>query len=343
MSDFAGAGDSGNLVVRMNISPQDFKDEWKELEPQQPRPSRSGFWVALAAAAFLLLGVCALTSFLWQRGALAQVGLPGDEPTPAPGDATAGAGANATPLGEATAVSEATAEIAATVTVPGTTAPPTPLPVTDIVVGRMLAPATLDAEAAEWAGVGAIPSAYRVFAAPEWDGSDDLDVSWQLAWDPENLYGFVTVVDDSHVQTQAGNSAFRGDSVELQIDTERDADFGPGFSPDDFQISLSPGDFQSIPPSAFRFQGTAAGDMLDATTPTFSRAVARPTDTGYVLEFAIPWPDLNMTPSPGLVLGVALNANDNDQPGTAIQEVLKSHVPTRRFSDPTSWGTLTLQ
>ena len=69
---------------------------------------------------------------------------------------------------------------------------------------------------------------------------------------------------------------------------------------------------------------------------------ARQTEQGYNLEAAIPWPDIGLTPSPGLVVGVALNVNDNDTPGTAVQELMKSHIATRAFRDPTSWGTLTL-
>jgi hypothetical protein len=331
----------------MNISPQDFKDEWKELEPQQPRTSRTGFWVAMAAAAFLLLGICALTTYLWQRGALAQAGLSGGETsaTPDPGQPTTptanpGAGSNATPLVGATTTSPA---IAPTVTLPGGTAQPPPGAAADVIVGRMSSPAAVDGDPAEWTDRPGVTSAYLVFSADDWDGTDDLEATWQLAWDPENLYGFVTVVDDIHVQTRTGREAFLGDSVELQIDTQRDADYGPGLSPDDFQISLSPGDFQTIPVSAFRFQGTDGGDMLDAPTPTYTRVAAQRTGNGYRLEFAIPWPDLNMTPMPGMVLGLALNANDNDRPGTAVQEVLKSNAPTRRFSDPTTWGTLTLE
>jgi hypothetical protein len=48
-------------------------------------------------------------------------------------------------------------------------------------------------------------------------------------------------------------------------------------------------------------------------------------------------------PEPDLIVGVALNANDNDTPGTAVQEVMMSHVATRTLRDPTGWGTLTLK
>ena len=70
---------------------------------------------------------------------------------------------------------------------------------------------------------------------------------------------------------------------------------------------------------------------------------ARQMAQGYHLEAAIPWQDLSLSPTPGLVIGLALNVNDNDTPGTAVQEVMKSHVATRAFQDPSSWGSLTLR
>jgi hypothetical protein len=70
---------------------------------------------------------------------------------------------------------------------------------------------------------------------------------------------------------------------------------------------------------------------------------ARQTPEGYNLEAAIPWNDLNLAPAPGLLIGLSLNANDNDSPGTAAQEIMKSHISTRTFTDPSSWGTLTLR
>ncbi len=131
--------------------------------------------------------------------------------------------------------------------------------------------------------------------------------------------------------------------MELQIDADRLGDYGPTISPDDYQISLSPGDFAGLMPSAFRFQGTSAGAMLDATAPHSIAVSATPNGAGYVLEAAIPWRDLGLTPAAGLVIGLAVNVNDNDRPGTAAQEMMKSSAPNRRFADPTTWGTLTLQ
>jgi hypothetical protein len=68
--------------------------------------------------------------------------------------------------------------------------------------------------------------------------------------------------------------------------------------------------------------------------------ISQPTAVGYNVEEAIPWSDLNLAPVEGLILGLALNANDNDTPGTAVQEVMKSHIASRTLTDPSGWGTL---
>ena len=312
----------------------DWDSAWQGLEPKQPRSRRGCYPWALAAAALLTLAVLALAVFARQRGADDGGGLvlPGTvtPATVAPGE-TAAPGATATPG----------TGLAATATLPGELLTPSPPPETNVVAGRF-AP-ILDGDPADWAGQPAYTSPYTVFTGDTWDGSDDLAATWQIGWDETFLYIAVSVADDVHSQSQTGNQAFRGDSVELQIDADRGGDLGPTLSTDDFQISLSPGDFGALQPSAWLFQGTAGGDMGDAPAGNLITVLARPTDGGYTLEAAIPWRDLNIAPTPGLVIGLAVNVNDNDHPGTAAQELMKSNLPGRRFGDPTTWGTLTLQ
>ena len=314
----------------------DWDNAWQGLEPQQPKSRRGCYSWAIVAAVLLTLGVLALAVFARQRGAGGpDLVLPGtDQP------ATAVAGESTPPpAGEATATPGS--GLAATATLPGDAATPTLPPASDVVAARY-AP-ILDGDPADWAVLPFYTSPYTVFTAETWDGSDDLAASWWVAWDDVYLYFAFNVSDDSHAQNQSGNLTFRGDSIELQIDADRPGDFGPRLSPDDFQISLSPGDFGGLPPSAWLFQGTGSGDMLDAPAGHTIVVSARPTADGYTLEAAIPWIDLGLTPTPGLVISLAVNANDNDTPGAAVQEMMKSNVPGRRFGDPTTWGTLTLQ
>ncbi|MCP4424167.1 MAG: hypothetical protein GY803_06725, partial [Chloroflexi bacterium] len=212
----------------------------------------------------------------------------------------------------------------------------------NVEAGQLPNPPTIDGDLSEWAGAATVESAFRVYNHSSWDGTDDVTAVWSLAWDADNLYFAARVTDDAHVQTQTGNQIFRGDSVDMQLDMDRNGDYGATVSPDDFQIIYSPGDFASLPPSAFRFQGATGSQMRDAAGHSI-RLAAQPTDLGYNLEAAVPWRDLNVTPSSGMVIGLALNVSDNDGVGTAVQEVMKSHVSTRQYANPASWGTLTLK
>lgn len=310
------------------MSKQDNWDaEWAGLDPG----GRHGGprWVLLIA---LIALVCLLGTALlaWQFLARTAVDSPALIPpeTPTAVAQTTSAGATVT-----------APSIAATATLPGETR-------ADVVASRLAAAPVIDADVGDWApgtvAAGAVASPFLVYSAPAWDGSDDLAADWRLGWDADNLYLFVTVTDDTHVQTQTGNQIFNGDGISLQFDTQRAADLGPGLSPDDIQIDLSAGDFAGVPPVAFRFRGSADGRMSDAPGARIALA-GRPTGSGYVIEAAIPWVDLGVQPQAGLVLGVALNVNDNDTPGTAVQEVMKSHISTRQFSNPASWGTLRLE
>ena len=179
--------------------------------------------------------------------------------------------------------------IAATSTLPATVA----ANLGAVQAERLAAAPTIDGSLSEWGSVAAVRSENRVYSVAGWDGSEDLTAVWQLAWDNGNLYVAVTVTDDTHVQTASGNQIFRGDSVDMQFDTARNADYGAGLSPDDFQITLSPGDFVSNSPSAFRYQGTTSGAILDAPGGNNVTVAAQQTGSGYTLEAAIPWSDLN--------------------------------------------------
>lgn len=282
------------------------------------------------------MAVLALAVFARQRAAGDDTGLvlPGtDTPaTAAPGETPAEATAEGTPAGSG---------LAATATLPGEMLTPSPPPAPNVVAGRF-AP-ILDGDLSDWASIATNTSPYTVFTGDGWDGSDDLDVTWQVTWDDVYLYFAFNIIDEVHSQSQTGNQVFRGDSIELQIDANRAGDLGPSLSADDFQVSLSPGDLGGLGPSAWLFQGTADGNMVDAPAGHTITVAARPSTGGYTLEAAIPWYDLGIAPAPGLVIGLAVNANDNDHPGTAAQELMKSNVPGRRFGDPTTWGTLTLQ
>jgi len=316
----------------MGYQPQDFEDDWAGREPDQPPPRNRTAWiVGVVVVGFLVLAICGLSVFL----AVVQLrsrtsGAPQDPLAPPP------------PTDSTTA-----ANVAPTITVNAPAPTNTPLPATagDVTAPRLETAPTIDGVLSDWPAGHTIASSYRVYQVAGWNGTEDVTAVWQLGWDNNNLYVAVSVTDDTHVQTASGNQIFRGDSVDMQFDTERTADFGDGLSPDDYQITLSPGNFTDLPPSAFRFRGTADGAILDAPGGHNVTLAAQATTDGYDLEAAVPWSDLGLAgeADAGLTIGLALNANDNDTPGTAVQEVMMSHVPARTLTDPTTWGSLTLQ
>jgi hypothetical protein len=325
----------------MGFQPHDFDEEWRGLEPEQPeQQQRSGVWIGVVVAVFFV-GVCLVGAFLLVRQFLDRTG-DGGGPVAVP----------TSPVEEEIVEEEdeATEEpdlgLAPTVTPAnedGGEVEQPPIGAGTVAVVRLSGSVKIDGDLSDWPEITTVTSAYRVFAAESWDGSEDLTAVWHLTYDDTNLYIGVDVTDDTHVQTQSGNQIFRGDSVDIQFDTDRAGDYAAQLSPDDYQITLSPGDFGGLPPSAFRFQGTADNRILDAPGGHHVTVAAQATERGYVLEAAIPWSDLNVTPEAGFVMGVALNANDDDVPGTAVQEVMMSHVSTRTLRNPTGWGTLTLK
>ncbi|MCB8928928.1 MAG: hypothetical protein H6652_25260 [Ardenticatenaceae bacterium] len=316
----------------MHEPQRNLDEDWDGLDPTQRRAgSRTMLYAGIGIVVLFGLVVCVVAvSMIWSQF---RARTTEDEPL-----------AEVAPTIEATIPPTETVDIAPTSTLPATAVATQILPGSGAVTANFTTtPPTIDGNLSDWAGNIAASSNNRVYNVAGWDGSEDVTAVWQLTWDNGNLYVAVMVTDDTHVQTASGNQIFRGDSVDMQFDTARDADFGDGLSPDDFQITLSPGDFAGSGPTAFRYQGTASGAILDAPGGNIVTVAAQQTASGYTLEAAIPWSDLNLVASEGLTIGLALNANDNDTAGTAVQEVMVSHMPNRTLTNPTTWGTLTLK
>ncbi|MCB9420407.1 MAG: protein kinase [Ardenticatenaceae bacterium] len=222
----------------------------------------------------------------------------------------------------------------------GVTAVPA-LVTANVTAPRLNSPANIDGILSDWPAILPVASAFNVYAQSSWDGSDDVEAYWLLGWDANNLYVAVTVVDDIHVQIKSDEKIYQGDSIEIQIDTDLAGDYGTIISPDDYQINMSPGDFQTVPKAFFIWRANDSG-RYEAAPWRGILLAAQPTNSGYTMEAQIPWENLNMIPSPGQQIGIALNVSDNDSVGTAVQEMMKSNVETRTYEAPYTWGTLTL-
>lgn len=165
----------------------------------------------------------------------------------------------------------------------------------------------------------------------------DLEGRVQLAYDDQNLY-VAFVVNDDGLVTYSGQDEryFLGDAPQLMLDLNLDGDYNDTqLSADDVQIDFDPN------PNAPR---AALWQLSSLSARVLAEAVmaVTPTDTGYFLEAALPWPLLNVSPQPGTQLGLAAGINENDTPDTDVQECIISTSPQRNWRNPATWGTVLL-
>ena len=197
---------------------------------------------------------------------------------------------------------------------------------------------TLDGLLSEWQST---PTTIEqvVFGGANWAGIADSYGHFHIGWDDQAMYLGVVVIDDAFVQVSSGRNMFRGDIVELQLDTDLRGDFASTvLTGDDYQLGLSPGNFGTIGSGAYRWYPYSLAGIPSGVTLKAVR-----TDEGYNLEARIPWSALGgVTPAEGDSFGFALSLSDNDRAGQALQQSMVSTVRGRMLTNPTTWGTLTL-
>ncbi len=211
-----------------------------------------------------------------------------------------------------------------------------------LAIGRCTGTMAIDSNGSDWA---AQVSAVRfmldtaTFGAANWSGMADASAEARACWTAEDLFLFLIVTDDLHVQTQQGATQWQGDEVELLFDGDLYGDFyNERWDNDDVQIGLSVGDFGALPPAAVRYHPTV--EVLGSV----SIGMWRMSEAGgnYVMEAAIPWAVLGIVPQEGSRYGLCLALSDNDQPDQASQDSMVSHCTRLRVIDPTTWVTILL-
>ncbi|MFN2114450.1 MAG: sugar-binding protein [Anaerolineae bacterium] len=203
-----------------------------------------------------------------------------------------------------------------------------------LTAARVVSPKAIDGSLDDWSGEP-IRVDQVVFGTDDWDGPSDVSAVAQLAWDYDSLYLAARVTDDSFTQTSTGQQMHLGDSLELQVDTDLDGDWDSGtYNGDDWQIGLSPGDFDALPPEAYVWR------PISGPAPTIGVG-ARQVVGGYVVEAAIPWLLLGVDPRQTRSLGLALNVSDSDHAAPG-QDSMVSTSPQRDWSEPRTFNTLTL-
>jgi len=165
-------------------------------------------------------------------------------------------------------------------------------------------------------------------------------MSYRIAWDNNYLYIGVKVSDENYNQASTGANLFKGDSVEVLIDTNVSGDFyNKSLGPDDYQLGISPG-FSHIgnnPEAYLWFPTGKAGSRTDVKI-----AAINPSAGLYRIEFAIPWKLLGITPAAGMHLGFVISYSDDATDSKPEQDIMVSNDANRVLTDPTTWGDLAL-
>ena len=178
-----------------------------------------------------------------------------------------------------------------------------------------------------------------VYGADQISDRNDLGGSFRIGWDNQYLYLAVKVGDDSYVQRENLANIYRGDSIEITLDTDLQADFDSSeLNDDDYDLRISPGnpDPGKHPEAYLWFPHNIASSLPEV------KIAALGGDNMYRLETAIPWSVFGVTPQPGMHFGFALRINDNDDVDLDVQESAMSNVPHASLADPTTWGDLVL-
>lgn len=178
-----------------------------------------------------------------------------------------------------------------------------------------------------------------VAGGSRYTGEEDLSAKVMFAWDDNNLYLAARVKDDRYVQNADGEELFKGDSIEILIDTDVAGDYYfDELNGDDFQIGMSPGISQpGNAPEAYLWFPKAKAGAIDRVKVGATRV-----DDGYRIEASIPWSELSIIPRKGQHFGFAFSVSDNDAPGEKVQQSMVSTAPRRALLNPASWGNLTL-
>jgi len=199
-------------------------------------------------------------------------------------------------------------------------------------------PPNINGDLGDW-DLGLYPASAVVYGAENRKNDADLSSTVVIGWNETYLYIGARVKDDKYVQNATGENIFKGDSVEILLDTNVGSDFYLNqLSIDDYQLGVSPGNPKKgkNPEAYLWFPKNIAGNRSKVLIGVLGTA------NGYHIELAIPWSVFNVSPYIGQHFGFAFSVSDNDTPGTTEQQSMISNVVTRLLTSPMTWGDLTL-
>lgn len=195
-------------------------------------------------------------------------------------------------------------------------------------------PPSIDGDLSEWhrsPGAFKIKDENVVYGKTKWKGKNDLGGTLWLGWDKSYLYLAGKVIDDIFIQDKSGISLWKGDHLELYLDTK----YGKGVSKRGASIDFGEGQFQlGLSPGNFAHTGDVFFDILPEYIVFYppelrvveagAKVAAVRTEEGYNIEARIPWKLFGIIPDQGMVLGIDFTISDTDSPDS--QDTMTSLV-----------------
>jgi len=211
---------------------------------------------------------------------------------------------------------------------------------------------TVDGDLSEWrveeAPLAIREKEYVVYGQGAWRGEEDLSLETLIQWDEEMLYLGAQITDDVVAQAKSGKEMWEGDHIELWLDMNLEADYTEAVnSQDDFQLGLSPGNFDTLEPEVYLWTPPLDPELLKEVI-----VKARKEERGYTIEAQIPAKILFATArdparrqktfQAGDRFGISIDLSDTDDVRMP-QKCLMSTSSNRVWGDPTTFGVLELQ
>jgi len=203
---------------------------------------------------------------------------------------------------------------------------------TQMNISLVSTPIIIDGNLDEWTGIQSVS-----FKDDSGRGDADNLAIVRAMWDDNNLYFAFDVTDtDLHaVKTLRDGAIWRDDSIELFIDMDHDQGTQMQTGDYHFIINLNnaiwdgqggqDANWNSILVSAVTTDGTM-GDDSDS-------------DTGFVIEFGIPWSDIGGTPVSGSKIGLNFCVNDLDN--AVYNDQYFDWCNLTSWANPDGWGNAT--
>ncbi len=176
-----------------------------------------------------------------------------------------------------------------------------------------------------------VPHTRASFGSPR--SAKDISFRFAAMWDRWFLYVAVVVTDDSLVAAPTLERLYEGDCVEICLDVNNDSE--GGYDASDYQFVISP-----LGPGNKPRVNLYRNPFFHIEDRQWVHVAANITPTGYVLELAFSWRQLEVAPRLGQIIGFEIGVRDYDA------DESKKGIAWAPAADPAAnplrWGDLVL-